>query len=99
VTAFASGYDPQVPTSLKPNMSGDQIYQIFNNKNYIIHPATKDLPAESGATIINDNKNLFGFGQFNADLKFGTKDAELNGELVKDAPWVSEITTNKSEIL
>jgi len=99
VTAFASGYDPQVPTSLKPNMSGDQIYQIFNNKNYVIQPATDGLSAKYGATIINDNKNLFGFGQFNSDLKFGTKDAELNGELVKDAPWVSEITTNKTEMI
>jgi hypothetical protein len=108
VTAYGSAFDPSSPTSLKPSMSGDKIYQIFKNRDFVIEPGTMkkvngktepDKPGVFGATIIKEYENLKGFGNFSDNLFFGTKDAEFDGEVVKDAPWVSQVTINKDEIL
>ena len=55
--------------------------------------------ATLGGTFILEHKNLKGFGDFSDNLFFGTKDAELNGTVVKDAPWVSQISTENNEII
>lgn len=91
--------------TVQPNLSGDRIYQIYYDKDYVIKPGTlkpdgtvKDKGI-FGATIVNEYVNLKGFGDFSDNLFFGTKDAELNGTVVKDAPWVSQVSTENIEIL
>ena len=109
ITANGSGYNPLVPKTLKPTVDGDRIYQIYCNPDFVPtdfyiddkgkkHKITA-TSAERGATIIKEFENLKGFGDFSDNLFFGTKDAELNGTVVKDAPWVSQVSTENNEII
>ena len=90
--------------NLTPDVNGDRIYQIYYDPNYIVKEG-KFLngevvePATLGGTFILEYKNLKGFGDFSDNLFFGTKDAELNGTVVKDAPWVSQVSTENNEII
>ena len=43
--------------------------------------------------------NLKGFGDFSDNLFFGTKDAQIGSTVVKDAPWVSQVSTENNEII
>ena len=91
--------------NLEPNVSGDRIYQIYYDPNYVVASGTlnKDGTVKDegifGATVIYEYENLKGYGDFSDNLFFGTKDAELNGEIIKDAPWVSEVSTKNNEII
>ena len=109
ITANSSGYNPLDPKTLKPTVDGDRIYQIYCNPDfvptdfYIDDQGKKQkitaTSAERGATIIKEYENLKGFGNFSDNLFFGTKDADLNDEVVKNAPWVSQISTENNEII
>lgn len=109
ITANSSGYNPLDPKTLSPTVDGDRIYQIYCNPDfvptdfYIDEQGKKQkitaTSAERGATIIKEYENLKGFGNFSDNLFFGTKDAELNDEVVKNAPWVSQISTENNEII
>lgn len=90
--------------NLQPDVNGDRIYQIYYDPNYIVKEGKFQNgevvePATLGGTFILEHKNLKGFGDFSDNLFFGTKDAELNGTVVKDAPWVSQISTENNEII
>ena len=109
VTGNGSGFDPLNPKSLSASVSGDRIYQIYYDPNYTIKPGSGayqedgewkyKIPGIFGSTVIYEYENLKGFGDFSDNLFFGTKDAELNGTVVKDAPWVSQISTENNEII
>lgn len=102
VTANSGDWLTSTPT---PTMSGDRIYQIYYDPNYVVRPGTlnKDGTVRTsgifGATVILEHENLKGFGDFSDNLKFGTKDAQLNEEVVKDAPWVSQVSTRNNELI
>ena len=105
VTGNGSGFDPLNPKSLSASVSGDRIYQIYYDPNYVISAGELDKTGKEikkgvyGATFILEHQNLKGFGDFSDNLFFGTKDAELNGTVVKDAPWVSQVSTENNEII
>jgi hypothetical protein len=90
---------------LNPTMSGDRIYQIWYDPNYVIKPGelnpdgTVKTPGEFGGTFIKEFENLKGFGDFSDNLFFGTKDAQIGSTVVKDAPWVSQVSTENNEII
>lgn len=89
---------------IEPSVSGDKIYQIYYDPNYIVKEGIiKDgkvvSPCVSGGTFVLEYKNLQGFGNFSDNLFFGTKDAEINEEVVKNAPWVSQVSTENNEII
>lgn len=102
VTANSGDWFTSTPT---PTMSGDRIYQIYYDPNYVVRPGelnkdgTVRKPGVFGATVILEHENLKGFGDFSDNLKFGTKDAQLNEEVVKDAPWVSQVSTQNNELI
>ena len=89
----------------KPSLSGDRIYKIYYNPNYVVSAGTLnpdgtvDKPGVFGGTFVEENENLKGFGNFKDNLFFGTKDADVGGTVVKDAPWVSQISTENNEII
>jgi hypothetical protein len=89
----------------KPSLSGDRIYKIYYNPNYVVasgtlkSDGTVDKPGVFGGTFVEENENLKGFGNFTDNLFFGTKDADVGGTVVKDAPWVSQISTENNEII
>ena len=90
--------------NLQPDVNGDRIYQIYYDPNYIVKEGKIQdgkvvESATFGGTFILEHKNLKGFGDFSDNLFFGTKDAELNGTVVKDAPWVSQVSTENNEII
>ena len=91
--------------NLKPDVNGDRIYQIYYDPNYVVTPGTLNPDGTVkdkgvfGGTFILENQNLKGFGDFSDNLFFGTKDTELNGTVVKDAPWVSQVSTENNEII
>ena len=109
VTANAGNWiDDQ--TKIVPCVSGNRIYQIWYDPNYVISAGSGayqdetgnwkyEIPGVFGGTFINEFENLKGFGDFSDNLFFGTKDAELNGTVVKDAPWVSQVSTENNEII
>ena len=90
---------------INPDVSGDRIYQIYYDPNYVITPGEVDKKGNVtksgvfGGTFILEHENLKGYGNFSDNLFFGTKDAMLNEEVVKDAPWVSEVSTKNNEII
>ena len=102
VTANSGDWLTSTPT---PTMSGDRIYQIYYDPNYVVRPGTLNNDGTVrelgvfGATVILEHENLKGFGDFSDNLKFGTKDAQLNEEVVKDAPWVSQVSTRNNELI
>ena len=105
VTANGSGFEPLNPKSLSASVSGDRIYQIYYDPNYVISAGELDKTGKEikkgvyGATFILEHQNLKGFGDFSDNLFFGTKDAELNDTVVKDAPWVSQVSTENNEVV
>ena len=90
---------------LHPTMSGDRIYQIWYDPNYVVKAGelnpdgTVKIPGVFGGTFINEFENLKGFGDFSDNLFFGTKDAQIGSTVVKDAPWVSQVSTENNEII
>jgi hypothetical protein len=94
---------------LHPTMSGDRIYQIWYDPNYVIEAGSSAYqengewkwkkPGIFGATFIKEFENLKGFGDFSDNLFFGTKDAQIGSTVVKDAPWVSQVSTENNEII
>ena len=90
---------------IEPSVSGDKIYQIYYDPNYVVKPGTLNPDGTVkdegvfGGTFVLEYQNLKGFGDFSDNLFFGTKDAELNGTVVKDAPWVSQVSTENNEII
>jgi hypothetical protein len=105
VTANSGNWLNISSTSIEPTMSGDRIYQIYYDPNYVVRPGilNKDGTVKEsgvfGATVILEHENLKGYGNFSDNLFFGTKDAVLNEEVVKDAPWVSQVSTKNNEII
>lgn len=90
--------------NLQPDVNGDRIYQIYYDPNYIVKEGKIQdgkvvETATLGGTFILEHKNLKGFGNFSDNLFFGTKDADVGGTVVKDAPWVSQISTENNEII
>ena len=91
---------------LHPNVSGDRIYQIWYDPNFVVKPGemeadkkTVKTPGIFGGTFIKEYENLKGFGNFSDNLFFGTKDAQIGDTVVKDAPWVSQVSTENNEII
>ena len=98
------------PTKIVPCVSGNRIYQIWHDPNYVVKSGTSAYQDESGSwkykipgvfggTFINEFENLKGFGDFSDNLFFGTKDAQIGSTVVKDAPWVSQVSTENNEII
>lgn len=90
--------------NLQPDVNGDRIYQIYYDPNYIVKEGKIQNgkvveSATLGGTFILEHQNLKGFGNFTDNLFFGTKDADVGGTVVKDAPWVSQISTENNEII
>lgn len=90
---------------LHPTMSGNRIYQIYYNPNFVVLPGkmnpdgTVETSGVFGGTFIKEYENLKGFGNFSDNLFFGTKDADIGDTVVKDAPWVSQVSTENNEII
>lgn len=90
---------------LHPTMSGDRIYQIWYDPNFVVKPGemnsdgTVKTSGIFGGTFIKEYENLKGFGNFSDNLFFGTKDAQIGDTVVKDAPWVSQVSTENNEII
>lgn len=89
---------------IEPSVSGDKIYQIYYDPNYVVKEGKIQNgnvveSATFGGTFVLEYKNLQGFGNFSDNLFFGTKDAEINEEVVKNAPWVSQVSTENNEII
>ena len=95
---------------LHPNVSGDRIYQIWHDPNYVVSAGSGvylndkgeyeyETPGIFGGTFIKEYENLKGFGNFSDNLFFGTKDAQIGDTVVKDAPWVSQVSTENNEII
>lgn len=88
-----------------PTMEGNRIYQVYYDPNYVVSAGvinsdgTVVKPGTFGGTFILEYENLKGFGGYVDNLKFGTKDAQLNETIVKDAPWVSQVSTKNEELL
>ena len=94
---------------LHPSMSGNRIYQIYYDPNYVVEAGSGAYqengewkwkkPGIFGGTFIKEYENLNGFGNFSDNLFFGTKDADIGDTVVKDAPWVSQVSTENNEII
>lgn len=94
---------------LNPTMSGNRIYQIYYDPNFVVEEGSGAYqengewkwkkPGIFGGTFIKEYENLNGFGNFSDNLFFGTKDADIGDTVVKDAPWVSQVSTENNEII